>query len=142
MFLVLGVALLAACGGGGGSPTASTPTTPANPVPTPAPTPTPQTFNVSGDWRSQARSWNFRLRQDGTTITGVVLGFKNTGYPQSDPAVQITGSISQNGALVFRAPVWAIDFEGSAAAGGLRITGTLYDCANGCRTYGEVLDKQ
>jgi hypothetical protein len=140
---VLFLALLAGCGDGGNDrstgTTAPTPVTQATPVPTPVPTPAP---SVSGDWVSQARSWNFRLRQNGTTLSGVVLGFKKVGYPQGDPAVQITGSISTSGEVAFRAPVWGIDFTGRVAADGITMNGTLYDCANGCRNYGEILEKQ
>ena len=98
-------------------------------------------LNVSGTWRSEARSWNFRLEQNGTTLSGVVLGFKNISYPENDPSVQITGSIS-SGDVAFTAPVFGIEFTGTVDASGIRMTGTLRDCAGGCRNYGEVLDKQ
>jgi hypothetical protein len=113
-----------------------------SPSPTPTPTPTQAALDVSGVWRSQARSWNFRLAQSGTTLSGVVLGFKNVSYPEADPAVQITGSISSSGEVAFQAPVFGVEFSGTADSSGIRMTGTLRDCANGCRNYGEVLDKQ
>jgi hypothetical protein len=84
-----------------------------------------------------------RLEQSGTTLTGVILGFKNVSYPDpTDPLVQITGSISTSGEIAFHAPVFGIEFSGTAEPSGIRMTGTLRDCAGGCRNYGEVLDKQ
>jgi hypothetical protein len=97
---------------------------------------------VSGGWRSLARSWDFRLEQNGTTLTGVVTGFKNVTYPDlTDPMLQITGTISPNGTVAFKAPVFAIDFTGMAESN-VRMTGTLYDCVQLCRNYGEILEKQ
>ena len=145
--LALGLALLVACGGGdGGGSTVLPPTggstPPPAPAPTPAPSPTPAAVNVTGGWHSEARSWNFRLEQNGTALTGVVLGFKNITYPDlSDPVLQIGGTIT-NGVVAFKAPVFALDFSGNVEPGGLRMTGTLFDCANGCRNYGEVLTKK
>jgi len=141
---VLGLALIAGCGGGGDSnPTVSTPPVAATPAPTPAPAPTPPALNVTGGWRSEARSWNFRLEQSGTTLRGVVVGFKNVTYPNlDDPLLQITGSITSGGAVAFKAPAFGIDFSGNVEPSGTRMTGTLFDCANGCRNYGEVLVKQ
>jgi hypothetical protein len=140
----VGLVLLVGCGGGGGG-TGSNPTGTATPtpVPTPAPTPTPVSLNVSGGWRSQARAWNFQLTQNGTSLTGVVTGFKNITYSDlNDPVLQITGTVGPGSAVAFKAPVYAIDFTGVAESSGLRMTGTLYDCANACRNYGEILDKQ
>ena len=143
--LFLGLAVLIACGGGGGggSPTSAGPppaATQAPPPPTPPPTPPP--LNVSGGWRSLARSWDFRLEQNGTTLTGVVTGFKNVTYSNlNDPVLQISGTISQAGAVAFKAPVFAIDFTGNVESA-TRITGTLYDCVQICRNYGEILEKQ
>ena len=143
--------VLGGCGGGPGgcaeSPASVTCSPPPSPTPSPvtqtSPSPTPvSTVDVSGGWRSQARSWNFRLEQSGTTLSGVVLGFKNVSYPEADPAVQITGSISSSGEVAFQAPVFGVEFSGTADPSGIRMTGTLRDCANGCRNYGEVLDKQ
>jgi hypothetical protein len=145
------LALALLLGGCGGGPTgcAKNPTGPdcqvvvtSSPSPVPTPTPTPPALDVSGGWRSQARAWNFRLQQSGTTLSGVVLGFKNVSYPETDPAVQITGTISSSGDVAFKAPVFGIDFSGTVDSSGIRMTGTLFDCANGCRNYGEVLDKQ
>jgi hypothetical protein len=107
------------------------------------PTPPPATaLNVTGNWRSLARSWNFNLKQNGSTLSGVVVGFKNVSYDPSDPLVQITGSVDSNGNVAFSAGVFGIEFNGVAETGGLRITGTLRDCAGGCRNYGEILEKQ
>jgi hypothetical protein len=98
---------------------------------------------VTGGWRSQARAWNFRLEQNGTSLSGVVVGFKNVTYSDlSDPILQISGTISPTRNVAFKAPVYGIDFTGVAETNGLRMTGTLFDCANGCRNYGEILDKQ
>jgi len=142
----LGLALLIGCGGGGGSSqTVSNPTgnVAPTPAPTPTPIPTPPPLDVSGGWRSQARSWDFRLVQTGTALSGVVTGFKNVTYPNlNDPALQITGTISPGGEVAFKAPAFAIDFTGSVEPSGLRMTGTLYDCVTICRNYGEILEKQ
>jgi hypothetical protein len=108
----------------------------------PEPSPTPAALDVTGGWRSLARSWNFSLTQDGSNLSGTVRGFKNISYDQSDPAVQITGSIDSGGNVAFSAPVFGIEFSGVAESGGLRMTGTLRDCAAGCRNYGEILEKQ
>jgi hypothetical protein len=141
--------LLGGCGGGPGgcaenptSVTCSPPPVSPSPVTQASPSPTPAALDVSGGWRSQARAWNFRLEQNGTILSGVVLGFKNVSYPEADPAVQITGSISSSGEVAFQAPVFGVEFSGTADPSGIRMTGTLRDCANGCRNYGEVLDKQ
>jgi hypothetical protein len=144
MSAAMGLVLLAGCGGGDGG-TVSNPTANATPtpVPTPAPTPTPLALNVTGGWRSEARAWNFSLTQNGTALTGVVTGFKNITYPDlSDPVLQISGTVGPGSAVSFTAPVFGIDFTGVAEPGGLRMTGTLFECANGCRNYGEILDKQ
>ena len=147
----LALALMLGGCGGGKSNRCDNPAAPGcvvvvtspSPTPAPTPTPTPAALDVSGGWRSQARGWNFRLEQSGTTLRGAVTGFKNVTYPDlTDPVLQISGSISQDGAVAFTAPVFAIDFSGTVDTSGLQMTGTLFDCANGCRNYGEVLDKQ
>lgn len=142
--------LLGGCGGDGpkacDNPTA--PGCPASPSPSPvavtspSPSPTPAALDVTGGWRSLARAWNFDLKQDGSNLVGVVRGFKNVSYDPSDPAVQITGTVNPNRDVAFSAPVFGIEFSGVAEPGGLRMTGTLRDCANGCRNYGEILEKQ
>jgi hypothetical protein len=99
-------------------------------------------LDVTGNWRSLARSWNFNLKQDGSSLSGVVVGFKNISYPATDPTVQINGTIDSGGNVAFSAAVFGIEFNGVAEPGGLRITGTLRDCAGGCRNYGEILEKQ
>jgi len=144
--------VLGACGGGGAcgdrSTAADCPPPPASPTPTPITTPTPiatptpAALDVTGNWRSLARSWNFNLKQDGSTLSGVVVGFKNISYPATDPTVQITGTVDASGNVAFSAAVFGIEFNGVAEPGGLRITGTLRDCAGGCRNYGEILEKQ
>jgi len=144
--------LLGGCGGGKTNPCGDNPAgpgCPASPLTSPSPTvvstptPPPAALDVTGGWRSEARGWNFRLEQSDTTLSGVVTGFKNVTYPDlTDPVLQISGSISPDGAVAFKAPVFGIDFSGTADPSGIRMTGTLFDCANGCRNYGEVLDKQ
>jgi hypothetical protein len=146
--------LLGACGGGDHgdpSPVCANPAAPgcgdpppASPVitNTPPPTEPPAVLNVTGGWRSLARSWNFSLKQDGANLSGVVVGFKNVSYDASDPAVQITGSIDSSGSVAFSAPVFGIEFSGIVEPGGLKIAGTLRDCAGGCRNYGEILEKK
>jgi len=144
--------LLGACGGGGDHgdpPPCANPAAPgcgdpppASPVVTTTPTQPPAAANVTGGWRSLARSWNFSLKQDGSDLSGVVVGFKNVSYDPSDPMVQITGSIDSGGNVAFSAPVFGIEFSGIVEPGGLKITGTLRDCAGGCRNYGEILEKK
>jgi hypothetical protein len=142
--------LLGGCGGSDRNPCANpaapgcsaSPVISPSPVTQTSPSPTPAALDVSGGWRSQARAWNFRLEQNGTTLSGVVTGFKSVSYPETDPAVQITGTISSSGDVTFKAPVYGIDFSGTVDSSGIRMTGTLFDCANGCRNYGEVLDKR
>jgi hypothetical protein len=143
--------LLGACGEGDGPDCARNPTGPGcpvevaspSPLPTPTPTPTPTPApDVSGNWRSLARAWNFNLKQDGSNLSGVVAGYKNVSYNPSDPAVQINGTIDSSGNVAFSAELFGIEFSGVAETGGLRMTGTLRDCANGCRNYGEILEKQ
>lgn len=150
VFLAL---LLGGCGGGDNtcanpaapdctprpSPSPVVTTNPPSQEPTPPPT---AALNVTGNWRSLARSWNFNLKQDGSNLSGVVVGFKNVSYPPTDPSVQINGTIDSSGNVAFSADVAGIEFNGVAEPGGLRITGTLRDCAGGCRNYGEILEKQ
>ena len=123
-----------------------TPPPPTDPPPSapppPSPTPAPAALDVSGTWRSLARSWNFNLKQDGSNLSGVVMGFKNVNYPPTDPSVQITGTIDATGNVAFSAAVFGLEFNGVAEPGGLRMTGTLRDCAGPCRNYGEILEKQ
>jgi hypothetical protein len=121
-------------------------TPPASPVITSSPateeSPAATVLDVTGSWRSLARSWNFNLKQDGSALSGAVVGFKNVSYDASDPAVQIDGTIDSSGNVAFSAPVFGIEFSGVAEPGGLRISGTLRDCAGNCRNYGEILEKQ
>lgn len=97
---------------------------------------------MSGGWHSQARNWNFRLEHNGGALTGVVTGFRNVTYPDlSDPVLQISGTVGPGNAVAFKAPAFGIDFSGVIESN-VRMTGTLFDCANSCRNYGEILDKQ
>jgi hypothetical protein len=138
------VLLLVGCGGGSStSPSASTPVA-VTPTPAPTPTPTPApTYNVTGYWKSEARSWNFNLSQSGTSIRGTLTGFKNETYPDlNDPALQITGTITSAGKVSFSCPLFSLSFDGYIETGNARMTGTLYDCVNNnCRNYGEILVK-
>ena len=152
--LAQAVALALLLGGCGGENTCANPAAECQPRPSPSPVvttdprppepppPPVAVLDVSGTWRSLARSWNFNLKQDGSTLSGVVLGFKNVSYPATDPTVQINGTIDSSGNVAFSADVFGIEFNGVAEPGGLRITGTLRDCAGGCRNYGEILEKQ
>ena len=141
--------LLGACGGDD-KPPCDNPAAPGcGPTPSPSPvifepspSPTPPALDVTGGWRSLARSWNFSLKQDGSNLSGVVHGFKNVFYNPTDPRAQINGTIDSSGNVAFSADVFGIEFSGVAETGGLRMTGTLRDCANGCRNYGEILEKQ
>jgi hypothetical protein len=84
--------LLGGCGGGGGEkPPCDNPAAPGCPVsppasppvdPSPSTTPPPPVLDVTGGWRSLARSWNFSLKQDGTTLSGTVLGAHGPGQNQ------------------------------------------------------------
>lgn len=132
----------AGCGGGGGNTTAPSPVTPvaqATPTPTPTPVPVP---NVAGFWVSEARQWNIELRQSGNTLTGVLRGYKNVTYSNlQDPALQITGTISNAGHVNFGCSAFDLGFEGDVN-GPNHMNGSTHDCANGCRNYGEIWDKQ
>jgi hypothetical protein len=72
-----------------------------------------------------------------------LLGFKNMQYANpADPALQITGTVGSAGQIEFQADAFALSFTGSAEPGSTRMTGTLYDCVNVCRKYGEILTKK
>ena len=130
---------MAACGGGGGGPSSSSnipPPTPAPPSPAPTPTPTP---NVAGFWTSEARQWHIELRQSGSTLTGVLRGFKRVTYDNLDhPDLQIKGRITNAGHVEFGCTAFSMGFEGDVDSTRARITGTTFDCANDCRKYGDV----
>ncbi len=151
------VAILAACGDSTTTPSASTAvaTTATTSAPTTTTTSTTSTTStttttlraandVSGMWHSEARSWDFQLRQSGTGLSGTVVGFKGIAYTNPDhPDLQITGTVSASGQVQFKANAFAIDFSGTVEGGGLRMNGSIYDCANTtCRNYGEVLIKR
>ena len=142
---VVSMLTLAGCGGGGGStsaPSSAAPTAVA-PTPTPTPTPVPVPPNVAGVWKSEARQWYFELRQSGSRLTGVLLGFKNVTYSNPDhPDLQISGAITTSGHVNFACAAFSLGFEGDVGTTLQRMDGTLYDCANGCRNYGEILVRQ
>jgi hypothetical protein len=133
--------MLGGCGDGGPTTPVVNPTPQPTPAPTPAPTPTP-TPAVSGFWDSEARRWHFRLEQQGTTITGSLLGYRDVYYSNpEDPDLKITGTLVGS-RIDFHVNAFGLDFGGTIQADGRRITGTLRDCANGCRNYGDELVKQ
>jgi hypothetical protein len=132
-----------ACGGGGSSPTGPTSVAPA-PTATPVPTSAPvASYNVAGTWHSEARAWNIRLKQNGATITGTLTGFKREVYPDlTNPDLQITGTLTSTGQVKFSCKWADLEFDGTISADNARMDGRLWDCANGCRYYGEILVKQ
>jgi hypothetical protein len=134
--------MLGACGDDGPTtPVVTTPPPTLAPTPAPTPTPTPVPA-VSGFWDSEARRWHFRLEQQGTTITGSLLGYRDVYYSNpEDPELKITGTLVGS-QIDFHATAFGTNFTGTVQAGGLRIIGTLRDCANGCRNYGDELVKQ
>lgn len=135
--------MLGACGDGGPTIPVVNPTaqpTPAPPAPTPTPTPAPAA--VTGFWDSEARRWHLRLEQQGTTVTGALLGYRDVYYSNPEHSdLQITGTVVGS-QIDFRADAFGVSFGGTIQADGRRITGTLRDCANGCRNYGDELVKQ
>jgi len=136
--------MLGACGDGGPTTPVVNPTPQPTPVPTPAPTPTPTPAPaaVTGSWDSEARRWHFRLEQQGTTISGSLLGYRDVYYSNpEDPDLKITGTVVGS-QIDFHANAFGLNFGGTIQADGRRITGTLRDCANGCRNYGDELVKQ
>jgi hypothetical protein len=142
--LLLAAALiLPGCGGSGSSGNAPTPPTqPPAPVatPTPAPTPVP-VANITGSWDSEARRWHFRLEQRGSRVSGQLLGFRDTYYSNPDhPDLAISGTVSSGGVVNFGCTAFSVNFSGQVASS-TRMTGTLYDCGNACRNYGEVMVK-
>jgi hypothetical protein len=137
--LLIAAVLLPACGGGGNDPTPVT-QPPAPPATTLAPAPPPPTVpSVAGTWDSEARRWHFRLRQSGSTVTGQLLGYAQTYYPDPNhPALAITGTVSSSGAITFGCQSDDVGFTGVVVSSN-RMTGTLFDCGNGCRNYGDAL---
>jgi hypothetical protein len=137
-------AMLPACDGDTpNQPTAVASSTPVAPTPTPTPVPTPTPMSISGEWRSEARSWDIRLEQSGSSLRGVLVGFKNQQYSNlNDPALQVRGTMNSAGAVEFHADAFELSFSGTAEAGGARMTGTLHDCVQICRNYGEVLTRK
>ena len=142
--LLLAAALvLPACGGSGSGGNAPTPATqPPAPVATPTPVPTPiPVATITGSWDSEARRWHLRLEQRGTTVSGQLLGFRDTYYSNPDhPDLAIRGTVSSSGAVNFGCNAFGVNFSGQVASS-TRMTGTLYDCGNSCRNYGEVMVK-
>jgi hypothetical protein len=142
--LALALSFAACDDGGGGGGTAPTdvtqPPSPAAATPTPAPTPTPPP-SVSGSWDSEARRWHFRLQQQGSRISGQLLGYRDVYYSNPDHGdLAITGTVSSTGAITFGCAAFAVNFDGRIDSAS-RMTGTLYDCGNGCRNYGDVMVK-
>ena len=133
------MAVLPACDSGTGPTPAATPT-PPTPVATPVPPPPPPaTPNLSGSWDSEARRWHFRLEHRGNAVTGQLLGFRDVYYSNPEHSdLAITGTVSSTGAVNFSCAAFGVAFVGRIESGS-RMTGTLSDCGNGCRDYGEIL---
>jgi hypothetical protein len=136
------MAVLPGCdgGGGGGGSNAPTNVAPPAPAPTPVPAPTPAPVpNVSGSWDSEARRWHLRLEHRGDTITGALLGYRDVYYSNPEHSdLAIRGTVSSAGVVSFSCAAFAVSFEGRIESTS-RMSGTLYDCGNGCRTYGDIL---
>lgn len=138
LLAVVALAVLAGCGEE--TPNAPAPVA-ATPVPTPTPTPTPTATplpSASGFWHSEARAWDIELVQQGGTLRGQLLGFKNVTFAP-EPALQITGTVDAAGTVEFHADAYALRFSGTLEPGGARMTGQLFDCVQVCRNYGEIL---
>lgn len=139
---------LGACGDGENcstNPTGASCTPPPPPPPSPtaaAPSPTPIPIpNVSGSWDSEARRWHFRLQQQGSTVSGQLLGYRDVYYSNPDHGdLAISGTISSTGAITFGCAAYGVNFDGRIDSSS-RMTGTLYDCGNGCRNYGDIMVK-
>jgi len=131
----------AACGSDGGtSPTPVTQAPAPVATPTPAPTPIPVP-SVTGSWDSEARRWHFRLQHQGSTVTGQLLGYRDVYYSNPEHGdLAITGTVSSNGAITFGCAAFGVNFDGRIESSS-RMTGTLRDCGNGCRNYGEIMVK-
>jgi hypothetical protein len=130
--LVVVLALfLAACSG----PTAPTP--PMTTTPAPAAT---AHSKVAGYWDGEASRWHFRLEQQGTQLTGVLLGHGADYFRNADlsPELKITGTIGK-GFVSFQAEAFGLRFGGYLEPDGLRMIGTISE--DGHR-YGEILVKQ
>ena len=116
------------------------PVTQPTAAPTPAPTPIPVPC-VSGSWDSEARRWHFRLQHQGSTVTGQLLGYRDVYYSNPDHGdLAITGTVSSTGAITFGCVAFGVNFDGQIESSS-RMTGTLRDCGNGCRNYGDIMVK-
>jgi hypothetical protein len=134
--------MFGACGNDGPTNPSPPPPPPPTLAPTPTPAPTPAAPVVTGFWDSEARRWHFRLEQQGTAITGSLLGYKDVYYSNPEDAdLQIKGTIVGS-QIDFSANAFGTSFSGTVQADGSRISGSLRDCANGCRNYGDVLVRQ
>jgi hypothetical protein len=72
-----------------------------------------------------------------------LVGYQNVEFSNPEhPDLQITGTVTGTDTVDFKAEAYAVRFSGTAEAGGARMTGSLYDCANVCRGYGEILIKR
>jgi hypothetical protein len=139
--LLIAALLLPACDKGGGTiptPVTQPPAPPATQPPAPAPIPV---ANISGSWDSEARRWHFRLDHRGSTVTGQLLGFRDVYYSNPEHSdLAIRGTVSSTGAVTFGCAAFGVNFEGRIESS-TRMTGTLYDCGNGCRNYGDIMVK-
>ena len=139
--LLVAALVLPACGSDGGNPPTPVTQPPAPPVTQPPPPPPPSVANVTGSWDSEARRWHFRLSHSGSAITGQLLGYRDVYYPNPNHGdLAIRGTVSSTGAISFGCNADNVFFEGRIESG-TRMTGTLYDCVNGCRSYGDIMVK-
>src|SRR5262245_36855794 len=94
--------------------------------------------SLNGRWRSEARAWIFELTQNGSSLSGVLIGFKDQIYTNPPP---LTGTITSGGRIQFTSGAFSISFSGTVSSTVNSIPGTLFDCANNCRDYGESLTR-
>jgi hypothetical protein len=98
--------------------------------------------SLSGYWTSRARAWNYEITQNGSVITGRIIGFKNIVYPDI-PLIQgflkLHGTVTPSGEVQFESVWSAVSFAGTLNGSLDSLTGTVFDCAIICRDYGEEM---
>jgi hypothetical protein len=114
----LGIVLLSACEDGTPNRPNPTPSSAPTPAPTPAPfAPTPPPLAVTGHWHSEARAWEITLEQEGSAISGRLVGFKNVEFSNpAHPDLQITGTVTGANTIDFKAEAYGLRFSGTARA--------------------------
>lgn len=91
--------------------------------------------SLSGSWHSAARGYYFDLRQDGTRITGLLVGYTPGPVYYRNP-FPLTGTVAANREVSFALNVdGGFNFLGTAESVLDSITGTLRDG----RSYGDIL---